>query len=31
VRRGDVAALTEELRKAVQVLFDEAETSALAR
>ncbi len=31
VRRGDVAALTEELRVAVQKLFDEAEASALAR
>ena len=31
VRRGDVAALTEELRVAVQRLFDEAEASALAR
>ena len=31
VRRGDVAALTEELRAAVQRLFDEAEASALAR
>ena len=31
VRRGDVAALTEELRVAVQHLFDEAEASALAR
>ena len=31
VRRGDVAALTEELRAAVQQLFDEAEASALAR
>jgi 1-acyl-sn-glycerol-3-phosphate acyltransferase len=31
VRRGDVAALTEELRTAVQQLFDEAEASALAR
>ena len=28
VRRGDVAALTEELRVAVQKLFDEAETTA---
>ena len=31
VRRGDVAALTEQLRAAVQRLFDEAEASALAR
>jgi 1-acyl-sn-glycerol-3-phosphate acyltransferase len=31
VRRGDVAALTEELTAAVQSLFDEAEASALAR
>jgi hypothetical protein len=31
VRRGDVTALTEQLRKAVQHLFDEAEASALAR
>jgi 1-acyl-sn-glycerol-3-phosphate acyltransferase len=31
VRRKDVAALTEELRGAVQGLFDEAERSALAR
>jgi len=31
VRRGDVAALTEQLRVAVQDLFDEAEASALAR
>lgn len=31
VRRGDVAALTEQLRTAVQELFDEAETTALAR
>jgi 1-acyl-sn-glycerol-3-phosphate acyltransferase len=31
VRRGDVTALTEELRLAVQRLFDEAEASALAR
>jgi 1-acyl-sn-glycerol-3-phosphate acyltransferase len=31
VRRGDVAALTEELRVAVKHLFDEAEASALAR
>ena len=31
VRRGDVAALTEELRAAVQQLFDEAEASAVAR
>ncbi|HEX6380853.1 MAG TPA: lysophospholipid acyltransferase family protein [Acidimicrobiia bacterium] len=31
VRRKDVAALTEELRDAVQGLFDEAERSALAR
>lgn len=30
VRRGDVAALTEELRVAVQKLFDEAETTARA-
>jgi 1-acyl-sn-glycerol-3-phosphate acyltransferase len=30
VRRGDVAALTEELTVAVQGLFDEAEASALA-
>jgi 1-acyl-sn-glycerol-3-phosphate acyltransferase len=28
VRRGDVAALTEELRTAVQRLFDEAEAAA---
>lgn len=31
VRRGDVAALTEELRSAVQRLFDEAEAVASAR
>jgi 1-acyl-sn-glycerol-3-phosphate acyltransferase len=31
VRRTDVAALTEQLREAVQALFDEAEASALAR
>ncbi|HYT39965.1 MAG TPA: lysophospholipid acyltransferase family protein, partial [Acidimicrobiia bacterium] len=31
VRRGDVATLTEQLREAVQRLFDEAEASALAR
>ena len=31
VRRKDVAALTEELRAAIQALFDEAEQSALAR
>ena len=31
VRRKDVAALTEELRDAIQELFDEAERSALAR
>ena len=31
VRRGDVAALTEEIRAAVQALFDEAEALALAR
>jgi 1-acyl-sn-glycerol-3-phosphate acyltransferase len=31
VRRGDVAALTAQLREAVQRLFDEAEASALAR
>lgn len=31
VRRKDVAALTEELREAIQELFDEAERSALAR
>lgn len=31
VRRGDVAALTEELRVAVQRLFDEAEAAAVAR
>jgi len=31
VRRKDVAALTEDLRAAVQQLFDEAERSALAR
>jgi 1-acyl-sn-glycerol-3-phosphate acyltransferase len=31
VRRGDVAALTEQLTGAVQRLFDEAETMALAR
>ena len=31
VRRGDVTALTEQLRVAVQQLFDEAEASALAR
>jgi 1-acyl-sn-glycerol-3-phosphate acyltransferase len=31
VRRGDVATLTEELRVAIQALFDEAEASALAR
>jgi 1-acyl-sn-glycerol-3-phosphate acyltransferase len=31
VRRKEVAALTEELRDAVQGLFDEAERSALAR
>jgi 1-acyl-sn-glycerol-3-phosphate acyltransferase len=31
VRRKDVAALTEELRAAIQGLFDEAERSALAR
>jgi 1-acyl-sn-glycerol-3-phosphate acyltransferase len=31
VRRGDVAALTEQLRAAVQELFDEAEAAALAR
>jgi 1-acyl-sn-glycerol-3-phosphate acyltransferase len=31
VRRGDVAALTEQLREAVQHLFDEAEEEALAR
>ena len=31
VRRKDVAALTDELTKAVQSLFDEAEASALAR
>jgi 1-acyl-sn-glycerol-3-phosphate acyltransferase len=31
VRRGDVAALTEELRAAVQKLFDEAEASASSR
>lgn len=31
VRRRDVAALTEELRDAIQSLFDEAERSVLAR
>jgi 1-acyl-sn-glycerol-3-phosphate acyltransferase len=31
VRRKDVAVLTEELRAAIQQLFDEAERSALAR
>ena len=31
VRRGDVAALTEQLRVAVQALFDEAEALALVR
>jgi 1-acyl-sn-glycerol-3-phosphate acyltransferase len=31
VRRGDVAALTEELRGAVQRLFDEAEAAAVTR
>jgi 1-acyl-sn-glycerol-3-phosphate acyltransferase len=31
VRRGDVAALTEELRGAVQGLFDEAEAAAVSR
>jgi 1-acyl-sn-glycerol-3-phosphate acyltransferase len=31
VRRGDVAALTEQLREAVQHLFDEAEAATLAR
>ncbi|MEW6475293.1 MAG: lysophospholipid acyltransferase family protein [Actinomycetota bacterium] len=31
VRRGDVAALTEQLRVAIQKLFDEAEAAALAR
>jgi 1-acyl-sn-glycerol-3-phosphate acyltransferase len=31
VRRGDVAALTEQLRVAVQDLFDEAQAGALAR
>jgi 1-acyl-sn-glycerol-3-phosphate acyltransferase len=31
VRRGDVAALTEQLRVAIQKLFDEAEAVALAR
>jgi 1-acyl-sn-glycerol-3-phosphate acyltransferase len=31
VRRGDVAALTEKLRAAIQQLFDEAEASVLAR
>jgi 1-acyl-sn-glycerol-3-phosphate acyltransferase len=31
VRRRDVAVLTEELRAAIQQLFDEAERSALAR
>jgi len=31
LRRGDVAALTEQLREAVQALFDEAEAAALAR
>jgi 1-acyl-sn-glycerol-3-phosphate acyltransferase len=31
VRRRDVAAVTQELAKAVQALFDEAEASALAR
>jgi 1-acyl-sn-glycerol-3-phosphate acyltransferase len=30
VRRGDVAALTEQLRTAVQELFDEAEAAALS-
>ena len=30
VRRGDVAALTEQLRHAIQKLFDEAEAAALA-
>jgi 1-acyl-sn-glycerol-3-phosphate acyltransferase len=30
VRRGDVAALTEQLRQAIQKLFDEAEAAALA-
>ncbi|MDQ1501345.1 MAG: 1-acyl-sn-glycerol-3-phosphate acyltransferase [Actinomycetota bacterium] len=31
VRRGDVAALTEQLQEAVQHLFDEAEAATLAR
>lgn len=31
VRRGDVAALTEELRAAVQRLFDEAEAAAVSK
>ena len=31
VRRGDVSALTEQLRVAIQKLFDEAEALALAR
>jgi 1-acyl-sn-glycerol-3-phosphate acyltransferase len=31
VRRGDVAALTEQLRVAIQKLFDEAEAAALSR
>jgi 1-acyl-sn-glycerol-3-phosphate acyltransferase len=31
VRRGDVATLTEQLRVAIQKLFDEAEASVLAR
>jgi 1-acyl-sn-glycerol-3-phosphate acyltransferase len=31
VRRGDVAALTEQLRVAIQKVFDEAEAVALAR
>jgi 1-acyl-sn-glycerol-3-phosphate acyltransferase len=31
VRRGDVAALTEELRVAVQRLFDEAEAAAVSK
>jgi 1-acyl-sn-glycerol-3-phosphate acyltransferase len=31
VRRGDVAALTDQLRAAVQALFDEAEAAARAR
>jgi 1-acyl-sn-glycerol-3-phosphate acyltransferase len=30
VRRGDVAALTEQLQQAIQKLFDEAEAAALA-